>query len=102
VALVDVSDIRHAGQRAWIEEMATLCEPSAVELCDGSDEEYDRLERSLAATRSVSGAMQHSERPVSPWWPRERGRNAVRRCCCCSRRRALAYRRGVKHIVGVA
>src|SRR5499427_2181814 len=29
--------------RAWIQEMADLCEPEAVYFCDGSQEEYDRL-----------------------------------------------------------
>jgi phosphoenolpyruvate carboxykinase (GTP) len=34
---------RHARLVAWVEEMAALCQPMAVEWCDGSQAEYDRM-----------------------------------------------------------
>jgi len=33
----------HAKLNAWIEEIAALTKPDAIHLCDGSQEEYDRL-----------------------------------------------------------
>lgn len=33
--------------KQWIDEMAALCRPKQVHLCDGSDDEYDRLAASL-------------------------------------------------------
>ena len=35
--------VRHAELLAWVEEMTALCQPDAVEWCDGSQEEWDRL-----------------------------------------------------------
>lgn len=35
--------VTNARLRAWVEEMAALCQPDAVHWCDGSQEEYDRL-----------------------------------------------------------
>ena len=34
---------RHARLIAWVEEMAALCQPAAVEWCDGSQAEYGRM-----------------------------------------------------------
>ena len=35
--------IKHPALREWVHEMAQLCQPEDIHLCDGSDEEYDEL-----------------------------------------------------------
>ncbi len=36
-------NIQNEELKRWVTDMAELCEPDAVYLCDGSQEEYDRL-----------------------------------------------------------
>ncbi len=36
-------NIKNEELKRWVTDMAELCEPNAVHLCDGSDAEYDRL-----------------------------------------------------------
>ena len=38
---------RHAGLKAWVEEVAALTQPSAIHWCDGSAEEYEAICRQL-------------------------------------------------------
>jgi phosphoenolpyruvate carboxykinase (GTP) len=38
-----VEELKHAELRKWVEEAAALMSPDAVEVCDGSQAEYDRM-----------------------------------------------------------
>ncbi len=42
-----VSQTSHAGLQKWVDEMIALCTPDAVEWCDGSQGEWDRLTQLL-------------------------------------------------------
>lgn len=41
------SVIKNRKLLSWIEEVKTLCTPDSVHLCDGSDEEYNRLAKQM-------------------------------------------------------
>ncbi len=51
---------------AWVEEVAALTQPDAVEWCDGSAEEYDRLCELLVASGTFKELSQ-AKRPNSYW-----------------------------------
>ncbi len=38
-----INDIKHPKLKAWVEEVAKMCEPKDVYVCDGTQAEYDRL-----------------------------------------------------------
>ena len=38
-----VEDLKNKKLKAWIEDVAAMCLPDTIEICDGSQEEYDRL-----------------------------------------------------------
>ena len=40
-------NLQHESLRAWVAEMVDLCQPDSVHWCDGSDQEYDRLNQEL-------------------------------------------------------
>ncbi|MDR1894512.1 MAG: phosphoenolpyruvate carboxykinase (GTP) [Spirochaetales bacterium] len=45
-----IEDIKNPKARAWIQEMAEMCRPDEVYVCDGSQGEYDRLMDELVAS----------------------------------------------------
>ncbi len=38
-----ITQIKHEGLKSWVEEVAGMCRPDEIYLCDGTREEYDRL-----------------------------------------------------------
>lgn len=48
--------------KIWIDEIAALCRPSHIHLCDGSDEEYDQIAASMSST-----LIPLKKRPHSFW-----------------------------------
>ena len=38
-----IQDLKHEGLKKWIEEAVALMTPDAVEVCDGTQDEYDRM-----------------------------------------------------------
>lgn len=49
--------------KSWIDEIAALCRPSKVHLCDGSKEEFERI----AAEMVAKGTLVPLKRPHSYW-----------------------------------
>ena len=49
--------------KLWIEEMAALCKPSRVHLCDGSQYEFDQIAKEMV----VQGTFIPLQRPGSFW-----------------------------------
>ena len=41
------SDIKHAALAAWIDEIAQLAQPTDVYICDGTQDEWERLTNEL-------------------------------------------------------
>lgn len=42
-----IDTLKHAKARKWVDEVASLCTPDVVYVCDGSAAEYDRLMKKL-------------------------------------------------------
>ncbi|MFV1957446.1 MAG: phosphoenolpyruvate carboxykinase (GTP) [bacterium] len=54
--------IRHEGLKSWVEEVAGMCRPDEIYLCDGTMEEYDHL---MAQMVHAGAAIPLKERPHS-------------------------------------
>ncbi|MFD0893219.1 phosphoenolpyruvate carboxykinase (GTP) [Luteolibacter ambystomatis] len=54
----------HAGLAAWVEEVAALCTPDAIEWCDGSQAEWDRLTQ-LMVEKGTLIRLDPAKRPNS-------------------------------------
>ena len=42
-----IDALKHTKARQWVDEVAALCTPDNVYMCDGSAAEYDRLMKKL-------------------------------------------------------
>jgi phosphoenolpyruvate carboxykinase (GTP) len=63
-ASADLSAIKHAQLRNWIEEVAALTKPDAVYICDGSESEWNRI-----TTRLVeSGTLVKLKKKPNSFW----------------------------------
>ena len=85
------ASVRHAELLAWVEEMTTLCQPDAVEWCDGTKEEWDRLCQ-LLVEKGTFTALAPGKRPNS-FLARSAPSDVARvedRTFICSRRKDLA------------
>ncbi|MES2273092.1 MAG: phosphoenolpyruvate carboxykinase (GTP) [Chlamydiota bacterium] len=50
----------------WIEEISSLCQPSRIHLCDGSQEEFDRISAAMTAAGALT-PLNSQKRPNSFW-----------------------------------
>src|SRR5688572_24023268 len=83
--------VRHTELLAWVEEMTALCQPDAVEWCDGSQEEWDRLCQ-LLVEKGTFTRLDSVKRPNS-FLARSAPSDVARvedRTFICSRRKDLA------------
>ena len=42
-----INDIKHPKVKAWVDEVAKMCQPDTVHVCDGSQDEYNTLMNKL-------------------------------------------------------
>jgi phosphoenolpyruvate carboxykinase (GTP) len=62
-----MSFTQHAELNRWIQEIAALCKPEDVHVCDGSDAEWRMLAQELVAHHSTI-PLNPSKRPGSYWF----------------------------------
>src|SRR5438552_8476779 len=56
--------IKHKGLLRWVEEVAVLCKPDRVHVCDGSEEEYQLMLRTMLQS-GTAVALKQLKRPNS-------------------------------------
>ena len=56
--------LKNAGLQSWIDDMAALCQPDDIVVCDGSEQEYDRMWALLTAS-GVAKQLNPEKRPNS-------------------------------------
>lgn len=61
---MNIPHLKNSRLQKWVEEMATLCEPDSIHLCDGSDAEYDAMSRKLIASGTYT-ALNPEKKPNS-------------------------------------
>ncbi|MEI6127582.1 MAG: phosphoenolpyruvate carboxykinase, partial [Pseudomonadota bacterium] len=59
-----LDEVNNIKLRSWIDEIARLCRPDAIEVCDGSQEEYDRLS-ALMVKKGTYITLNDNKRPGS-------------------------------------
>ncbi|MDR1411241.1 MAG: phosphoenolpyruvate carboxykinase (GTP) [Spirochaetaceae bacterium] len=57
-------DLKHAGLKKWVEEAAALMTPDSVEICDGSQAEYDQMIR-ITLDAGLANPLDSGKRPNS-------------------------------------
>lgn len=57
---------RNQRLQSWIEEIARLCQPDKIHLCDGSEEEYDRIAAEMVRAGTLV-SLNPKLRPHSFW-----------------------------------
>ena len=62
--MIDSNYTTHAPLLKWVNEIAALCTPDAIEWCDGSQEEWDRL-TTLMVERGTFTRLNPAKRPNS-------------------------------------
>ncbi|MCP4714069.1 MAG: phosphoenolpyruvate carboxykinase (GTP) [Deltaproteobacteria bacterium] len=61
---MQVEEIKNANLSQWVSEVAAMCSPDAIEVCDGSQEEYDRLS-TLMVQNGTYVKLNEEKRPGS-------------------------------------
>ena len=59
-----VSELKHSGLKKWVEEAQALMMPDAVEVCDGSAAEYDRMIK-ITIDSGLATVLDENKRPGS-------------------------------------
>ena len=59
-----IQGVKHAGLSAWIKEVAELTQPNNIYVCDGSDEEWDRITDELVNAGTL---IRLKKKPNSFW-----------------------------------